>query len=157
MDVDQVFDAISYLKGSSAIRMLATHLGQETFLKGVGIYLKRHAYGNAKTSDLWSALSQASGQDVNALMDPWIRKIGFPVLTVGEEPGQIGIKQSRYLSTGDVKPEEDQPLIKLTRWQGGHARSVGVKHLCGARCAGTLMDRWMTQQHADPDAHCETN
>jgi hypothetical protein len=31
-----------------------------------------------------------------------------------------------------------------------------VKHLCGARCAGTLMDRWMTAQHADPDAHCET-
>jgi aminopeptidase N len=111
LDVDQVFDAISYLKGSSAIRMLATHLGQETFLKGVGIYLKRHAYGNAKTSDLWSALSQASGQDVNALMDPWIRKIGFPVLTVGEEPGQIGIKQSRYLSTGDVKPEDD-----VTTW-----------------------------------------
>jgi aminopeptidase N len=40
-------------------------------------------------------------------MDPWIRSIGFPVLTVSEEPGQIGIKQTRYLSTGDVKPEED--------------------------------------------------
>ena len=52
------------------------------------------------------------------------------------------------------KPEEDQPLIKLTRWQTKHAHSAGVKHLCGARCAGTLMDRWMTQQHADPDAHC---
>jgi hypothetical protein len=55
------------------------------------------------------------------------------------------------------KPEQDQPLIKLTRWQSTHAHSAGVKHLCGARCAGTLMDRWMTQQHADPDAHCETN
>jgi hypothetical protein len=55
------------------------------------------------------------------------------------------------------KPEEDQPLIKLTRWQSKHAHSAGVKHLCGARCAGTLMDRWMTQQHADPDAHRETN
>ena len=52
---------------------------------------------------------------------------------------------------------EDQPLLKLTRWQTFHAHSAGVKHLCGARCAGTLMDRWMTQQHADPDAHCETN
>lgn len=107
LDVDQVFDAISYLKGSSVIRMLASHLGQETFLKGVSSYLKAHAYGNAKTNDLWSALSQASGQDVNALMEPWIQKIGFPVLTVSEEPGQIGIKQSRYLSTGDVKQEDD--------------------------------------------------
>jgi len=30
------------------------------------------------------------------------------VLTVAEEPGQIGVRQSRFLSTGDVKPEEDQ-------------------------------------------------
>ncbi|KAG9229002.1 aminopeptidase-like protein [Amylocarpus encephaloides] len=107
LDVDQVFDAISYLKGSSTIRMLAIHLGQETFLKGVSNYLKAHAYGNATTNDLWSALSEASGQDVNALIDPWVRKIGFPVVTVAEEPGQIGIKQSRYLSMGDLKAEED--------------------------------------------------
>jgi aminopeptidase N len=56
LDVDQVFDAISYLKGSSTIRMLATHLGQETFLKGVSNYLKAHAYGNATTNDLVSDL-----------------------------------------------------------------------------------------------------
>lgn len=111
LDVDQIFDAISYLKGSSVIRMLATHLGQDIFLKGVSNYLKAHAFGNAKTNDLWSALSQASGQDVNALMENWIRKIGFPVLTVAEEPGQIGIKQSRYLSTGDAKAEDDSTTV----------------------------------------------
>jgi hypothetical protein len=54
------------------------------------------------------------------------------------------------------RAQEDQPLIKLTRWQAYHAHSDGVRHLCGARCAGTLMDRWMTEQHADPDAHCQT-
>lgn len=52
------------------------------------------------------------------------------------------------------KPDEDQPLIKLTRWQKQHAHSAGVKHLCGARCAGTFMDRWMSEQHEDPEAHC---
>jgi hypothetical protein len=31
-----------------------------------------------------------------------------------------------------------------------------VKHLCGARCAGTLIDRWMSAQHEDPTAHCES-
>ncbi|OAQ69696.1 aminopeptidase 2 [Pochonia chlamydosporia 170] len=107
LDVNQIFDSISYLKGCSAIRMLANHLGVETFLKGVSNYLKAHAYGNAKTKALWDALSEASGKDVNALMGPWISKIGHPVVTVAEEPGQISIKQSRFLSTGDVKPEDD--------------------------------------------------
>ena len=107
LDVDQIFDAISYSKGSSVIRMLAAHLGQATFLKGVSNYLKGHTYSNATTKDLWSALSDASGQDVIALMEPWIRKIGFPVLTVSEESNQIRVKQSRYLSTGDVTAEDD--------------------------------------------------
>lgn len=43
-------------------------------------------------------------------MDPWIRKIGYPVLTVAEEPGQIGVRQSRFLSTGDVRSEEDDTI-----------------------------------------------
>lgn len=110
LEVDQIFDHISYLKGSSVIRMLSTHLGRETFLQGVARYLKAHAYGNATTNDLWSALSQASNQDVNNFMDPWIRKIGFPVVTVTEEAGQLEIRQNRFLSTGDVKPEEDQTM-----------------------------------------------
>lgn len=108
LEVDQIFDHISYLKGSSVIRMLASHLGVKTFLKGVSDYLKAHTYANATTNDLWSALSKASGQDVTTFMDPWIRKIGFPVVTVAEEPGQISVKQSRFLTAGEVKPEEDQ-------------------------------------------------
>ncbi|PTB63773.1 aminopeptidase N [Trichoderma citrinoviride] len=107
LDVNQIFDAISYLKGCSAIRMLANHLGVETFLKGVSNYLKAHAYGNAKTKALWDALAEASGKDINQIMHPWISKIGHPVLTVTEEPGKLSIKQSRFLSTGDVKPEDD--------------------------------------------------
>lgn len=107
LEVDQIFDHISYLKGSSVIRMLASHLGQETFLKGVSNYLKAHAFGNAKTVDLWSALSQAAGQNISSLMEPWTRALGFPVLTVHEEPGQIAVQQARYLSTGDVKSEDD--------------------------------------------------
>ncbi|KAL9022116.1 MAG: hypothetical protein Q9185_000734 [Variospora sp. 1 TL-2023] len=110
LEIDQIFDAISYLKGSSVIRMLSNHLGVDTFLRGVSNYLKAHAYGNATTNDLWAALSKTSGKDVNGFMDPWIRKIGFPLLTVAEEPGQLGVRQSRFLLTGDVKAEEDETL-----------------------------------------------
>lgn len=68
LEVDQIFDKISYLKGSSVIRMLAVYLGLETFFKGVSNYLKAHAYGNATTKNLWDALSEASNQDIGAYM-----------------------------------------------------------------------------------------
>ncbi len=50
LDIDQIFDAISYQKGSSVIRMLSGHLGVEMFLLGVSNYLKAHAYGKPRSS-----------------------------------------------------------------------------------------------------------
>ncbi|CAN8103915.1 unnamed protein product [Discula destructiva] len=130
LDVNQIFDAISYLKGCSVIRMLANHLGVNTFLKGVSIYLRKNAYGNAHTSELWDSLSEASGIDVPTLMKPWIEKIGFPVLTVAEEPGQISIKQSRFLSTGDVRfPEEDSTIWWAPLAFEGKLGAEGVQSL----------------------------
>lgn len=140
LDVNQIFDAISYLKGCSVIRMLANHLGVKTFLKGVSIYLKKHTYGNAKTVALWDALSEASGTDVPTLMKPWIEKIGFPVLTVAEEPGQITIKQSRFLSTGDVKPEEDTTTWWVPLAFEGKAGAQGVQSLALTAKEDTIRD-----------------
>lgn len=48
----------------------------------------------------------------------------------------------------------DQPLLKLSRWETAQAHAANVRHLCGARCAGTSMDRWMAEQHENPKAHC---
>jgi aminopeptidase N len=108
LEVDQIFDHISYLKGSSVIRMLSAHLGTETFLLGVANYLKKHQYSNATTKNLWDALTEASKQDVAEFMEPWIRKIGFPVVTVTEQPGQITLKQNRFLISGDVEAKDDE-------------------------------------------------
>jgi aminopeptidase N len=129
LDVNQIFDKISYLKGCSMIRMLASNLGIKTFLKGIAIYLKKHAYGNAKTEALWNALSEASGVDVNSMMQPWIEKVGFPVLTVTEGKQQISVKQSRFLSTGDVKPEDDQTTWWVPLAVKGKVGSQGIEPL----------------------------
>lgn len=140
LEINQVFDAISYRKGCSIIRMLANHLGVKTFLKGVAIYLKKHTYGNAKTVALWEALSEASGKDVLSLMKPWIEKIGFPVLTVAEEPGQVTIRQSRFLSTGDVKPEDDTTIWWAPLLFEGKAGTQGAQSLALTTKEDTIRD-----------------
>ena len=100
LEIDQIFDAISYMKGSSCIRMLSNYLGVDVFLKGVSNYLKKHKYGNATTEDLWTALSDASGVPVKDNMATWIKDVGYPVLSVSEGVHGITIKQSRFISTG---------------------------------------------------------
>ncbi|KAK8869616.1 hypothetical protein IAR55_000183 [Kwoniella newhampshirensis] len=109
--IGQIFDAISYSKGASVLRMLAGVVGEKTFLKGVSIYLKKHIYNNAETKDLWDGIAEASGLDIAKIMANWTLKIGYPVITVKElGNGKVELTQNRFLSTGDVKAEEDETL-----------------------------------------------
>jgi aminopeptidase 2 len=114
-EINQIFDHISYAKGSCVLRMISKYLGEDTFMKGIRRYLKKHAYGNTETSDLWAALSDASGKNVGKVMDIWTKKVGYPIITVTEEPekSSIHVKQNRYLRTNDVKPEEDETLFPV--------------------------------------------
>lgn len=112
-EIAQIFDSISYSKGSAVLRMISTYLGEENFLEGVRQYLKKHAYGNTETGDLWAALAAASGKPVSEVMGVWTKKIGFPVLTVAENGSTAKVTQNRYLSTGDVKPEEDETIYPV--------------------------------------------
>lgn len=95
--------------------MISVHLGEDTFLEGVRQYLKKHAYGNTQTGDLWASLSAASGEPVEDIMTAWTKKVGYPVLTVTEdqEAGTVHVKQNRFLRTGDTKPDEDQVLFPV--------------------------------------------
>lgn len=61
-DLDEIYDAITYEKSNSVIRMLFEHLGEPTFRAGLQIYLKRFQYNNTVTTDLWQALAEASHQ-----------------------------------------------------------------------------------------------
>jgi aminopeptidase 2 len=114
-EINQIFDAISYSKGSCVLRMISKYLGEETFMEGIRRYLKKHAYGNTETGDLWAALSNASGKDIEKVMDIWTKNVGYPVVTVTEDEktSSIHVKQNRFLRTADVKPEEDKTLFPV--------------------------------------------
>ncbi|QDS67523.1 hypothetical protein FKW77_002279 [Venturia effusa] len=114
-EINQIFDAISYSKGSCVLRMVSKYLGEDVFMEGIRRYLKKHAYGNTQTGDLWAALSDASGKDVAKIMDIWTKKVGYPVVTVTEDAknSSIHVKQNRFLRTSDVLPEEDETLFPV--------------------------------------------
>jgi puromycin-sensitive aminopeptidase len=54
-EVEQVFDAISYCKGGSVVRMVHAVVGEECFTRGLRNYMTAFKFGNATTDDLWSA------------------------------------------------------------------------------------------------------
>lgn len=94
--------------------MLCDYVGQEKFLKGVSIYLKKHLFANSVTHDLWDGISSSTGLEIPKLMENWITKVGFPVLTVTENKEGITVRQDRFLETGAAKPEDNETLWYVT-------------------------------------------
>merc|ERR1712137_653347 len=116
-EIDEIFDLISYCKGASVIRMIASYLGEAAFKEGLNKYLNAHLYGNAVTDDLWNALSASSGKDVKSFMDNWIKRPGLPVLTVRQnqdKPHELHIAQERFLSSGAKATEEQNSIWKCS-------------------------------------------
>lgn len=79
-EIRTIFDTISYSKGASVIHMLNSYLGDKKFQRGLQNYLKKHAYGNTDTIDLWTALEETSKMPVISFMSKWTSKSGFPVV-----------------------------------------------------------------------------
>jgi puromycin-sensitive aminopeptidase len=99
-----MFDVLTYEKGASVLRMLEQYLGAEAFRDGIRLYLKRHEYANAETTDLWDALEDSSKRPVRALMDSWIFQPGYPLMSVERDGRDLVVSQQlfRYLQDGDI-------------------------------------------------------
>ena len=101
-EINQVFDEISYGKGSSVLRMLEGYLGADRFQSGVTDYLNRFRYGNARTEDLWESLERVSGEPVGRIVGPWTDRAGFPVVSAAMGDRGLELVQRQFLFHGSV-------------------------------------------------------
>ena len=103
-EVDEIFDAISYQKGSSVIRMLYNWIGAELFQAGIQKYLEKFSYQNTQTEDLWKCLEEASGKPVEKVMSTWTLQMGFPMIDVSikdstENSVTLNLAQCKYTAS----------------------------------------------------------
>eukprot|EP01137_Pigoraptor_chileana_P035478 Opistho-2@29554 len=114
-EINEIFDSISYSKGSAVIRMLAAFLGDADFKSGLRLYLRRHKYANACTADLWKALEEVSGKPVGEVMNRYTKQTGYPVLTIAVDDSHVSangcsrcfkLRQSRFLVDETVTSDE---------------------------------------------------
>ena len=98
--------------------MLSAYVGEENFLKGVSLYLKKKLFANSRTHDLWEGISQATGLDITDLMENWVTKVGFPVITVSEtaDGKSIRVRQDRFLETGIADGEDNETIWYVTAY-----------------------------------------
>lgn len=97
-EISTLFDpSIVYAKGGRLLYMLKNYIGDEAFRKGLSAYFRKHAYGNTTGADLWAALSETSGEDIGAFMNPWLERSGFPVVSITQTGPDVKIEQEHFL------------------------------------------------------------
>lgn len=122
-EVNEVFDGISYCKGGSVVKMIKAVLGMKAFQAGLGDYMKKFAYGNTETIDLWGAWEDSSGMPVKEMMASWTEQMGFPLISVKSETWEddkvtFELEQSWFLSDGSSVDGDDKkwciPILTCT-------------------------------------------
>ena len=110
-----MFDILTYEKGAAVLRMLEQYLGEEGFRGGVRHYLTTHSYGNTDTTDLWDSLEEITAAPVRRLMDGWIFRGGYPLISAElagtDDFPKLKLKQKRFSYRSDAPEVPGQGWI----------------------------------------------
>ncbi|KAI5641071.1 peptidase family m1 domain-containing protein [Phthorimaea operculella] len=122
--INEIFDEISYRKGSTLIRMMMMFLGEDVFRRALSSYLKKYSYSNAEQDDLWAELTATSLEyggltknvSVKTVMDTWTKRTGYPLLTVIRDYSDttLTVQQKRYLNLGAKSSTEVSWWVPLS-------------------------------------------
>ncbi|KAL7717504.1 Aminopeptidase [Entamoeba marina] len=94
-DIEQLFDLISYDKGSALIAMMIGYVGFNEFMKGISAYLKKYSYGNATSDEMWDCIGEVCKMDLKSVVQEWTYSAGFPVISVSLKDNQLHFSQER--------------------------------------------------------------
>ncbi|KAG1710221.1 hypothetical protein DVH05_017225 [Phytophthora capsici] len=130
-EADEIFDAISYHKGSSMVRMLSEYLGRDVFYRGVHDYLVQFSYKNTVTENLWEALEKVSGQKLTDMANTWTKQVGFPLVTVKQlDDGKCVLAQERFFADTSLNSSDntlwDVPLTFCTSDDPSAVKRLGI-------------------------------
>jgi aminopeptidase N len=80
---NQAFDSITYEKGESVLSMLEGFATPEVWQRGIQDYIRKHAYQNTKTQDLWNAMEGAGATGLGTIARDFTDQPGIPLIEVG--------------------------------------------------------------------------
>ncbi|PLS81919.1 aminopeptidase [Candidatus Saccharibacteria bacterium] len=121
-EISTLFDpSIVYAKGARLLYMLFNFIGEDAFRAGLCEYFKEHKYENTAGSDLWKALSGASGKDIQSFMTPWLEQSGFPLLRVAQNGSSISVSQEHFSLVPEKKTDQLWPVLLAPSYQHDEA------------------------------------
>ena len=141
-DLLALLNVNSYQKGGFVLHMLRSQLGDSVFFRGLRDYYRSHEHGNALTDDLRSALERASEKDLRVFFDQWLRRPGYPEVSVGTKTDSTGtfasVRQSGRFGYFEF------PLPIVVRTADGMERSVTIPVTAAPVTRMRILERGVT-------------
>ena len=81
-DKEDMFDNVSYAKGSVILYALKNQMGDAAFYKSLNKYLTTNAFKNGETHQLRLAMEEVTGKDWSPYFNQWYYNGGHPILAV---------------------------------------------------------------------------
>ncbi|XP_037811400.1 aminopeptidase N isoform X2 [Lucilia sericata] len=121
-DIRRIFDPITYSKSTILLRMLNSIVGNEAFRDATQDLLKSFTYENADRNDLWEYMTKQGhlkktlpdDMDIKSIMDTWISKPGYPVVTVERRDADLIVTQERYLLPSKNMSDDSKWIVPIT-------------------------------------------
>lgn len=101
-EAEEMFDVLTYQKGSTVLRMFETFIGENNFKSGVRNYLKKYQYKNTHSTDLWNELTETSEYAINKILPTWIKQEGYPIVSVEIQDSSLKLSQRKFLIDGST-------------------------------------------------------
>ncbi len=79
---EEVFDVVSYQKGSRILHLLRYTIGDEAFFKALSLYLNRYQFSTVEVHQLRMVFEEVTGEDLSWFFNQWFFGYGHPVLGI---------------------------------------------------------------------------
>jgi len=101
-----LYGSIIYAKAPVVMKQLELLVGEETFQKGMRIYLSNYSYGNATWPDLINILDNLSQEDLRAWSKVWVDEPDRPIVEYDLEIDDDSLIQQLTLKQSDPKKKK---------------------------------------------------
>ncbi|KAK9296119.1 hypothetical protein QLX08_009757 [Tetragonisca angustula] len=118
-EISSLFDNIAYQKSGSVIRMMSHILGEENFQNGLRRYLNSNRAKAANSDILLEELGNGktyNGVSFKKIMDNWVNKPGYPVVTVRKVNNTFELRQKQFTLHEPTIYETDNSETNGTKW-----------------------------------------
>ena len=133
-DPNELINGVTYVKAPEFVRMVETVMGKEAFARGLDLYHRRFAHGNASGQDWLDAMEEVAGRSFARMAHLWLKQTGYPTVRMAHsyDPASRTCTLTFDQETPEGMEPWEFPCVVALMDREGH-KIAGATHMLTGR------------------------